>query len=476
MNTKLLRIISVLILAAFMLMPGLGIGAAQQANQGKALHAVLQALATSAYGITTRISLANDGSQGNAPSEYASISADGRYVAFDSDASNLVINDTNNEEDVFVHDRWTGTTERVSITSNGDQADGRSFGRATSADGRFVAFTSYADNLVSGNVNNNGNIFVHDRQTGITELISVAIDGSQGNGFSHLPSISADGRYVAFHSWASNLVSDDTNGKGDEFVRDRQTGITERISIASDGTQGNGESDHPSISADGRFVAFSSSAWNLVSGDTNNFCDEGSNCWDVFVHDRQTGITERISVASDGTQGNGESALPSISADSRYVAFASGANNLVVEDTNSSWDIFVHDRQMGETERISVASDGSQGNFASSEPSISVDGRYVAFHSLASNLVSGDTNEKFDIFFHDRQTGFTERVSVAIDGKQGNEMSITPSISGDGRFIAFYSFASNLVIGDTNGCQDVFVHDREGRNFLRYLPFVKNRP
>lgn len=473
MNTKLLRIISILILAAFLLMPGRGTRAAQQP---KALQTVPQALVTSAYGITTRISLASDGSQGNGGSEYAAITADGRFVAFDSYASNLVIDDTNNEEDVFVHDRWTGTTERVSITSNGGQADGRSFGRAISADGRFVAFTSYADNLLSGDVNNNGNIFVHDRQTGITELVSVAIDGSQGNGFSHRPSISADGRYVAFHSWASNLVSEDTNGKGDEFVRDRQTGVTKRVSVASDGSQGNGESDGPSISADGRFVAFDSSAWNLVSGDTNNFCDGGSNCWDVFVHDRQTGITERISVASDGTQGNDESVLPSISADGRYVAFVSGASNLVIEDTNGSWDVFIHDRETGETERISVASDGSQGNHTSSEPSISAYGRYVAFHSLASNLVSGDSNDEFDIFVHDRQTGLTERVSVAIDGNQGNEMSITPSISGNGRYIAFYSYASNLVSGDTNGCQDIFVHDREGRNFLRYLPFAKNRP
>jgi len=230
-------------------------------------------------------------------------------------------------------------------------------------------------------------------------------------------------------------------------------GNTIRVSVASDGTQSNHDSYNPSISADGRFVAFESEATNLVSGDTNNFRD-------IFVHDRQTGQTTRVSVASDGTQANGHSFDPSISADGRYVAFISLASNLVSGDTNDHQDIFVHDRQTGQTTRVSVASDGTQANDHSFDPSISADGRYVAFISFASNLVGGDTEPPIlpsttslpnnpasqgrgvssQVFVHDRQTGATTLVSVAIDGSEGNGHSEEVSISADGRYVAFRSW------------------------------------
>ncbi|HAL29388.1 MAG TPA: hypothetical protein DCP20_01540, partial [Coriobacteriia bacterium] len=189
--------------------------------------------------------------------------------------------------------------------------------------------------------------------TGITERVSVASDGAEANGWSPsgIPSISADGRYVAFGSDATNLVADDTNGEIDIFVHDRVTGITERVSVASDGSQGNGALLRPAISGDGRCVAFLSLATNLVPGDTNGLSD-------VLVHDRVTGVTERVSVASDGSQGNGRCLWVSISEDGRYVAFASDSTNLVMDDTNGADDIFVHDRVTGITERASVASDG----------------------------------------------------------------------------------------------------------------------
>jgi Tol biopolymer transport system component len=284
-----------------------------------------------------------------------------------------------------------GNTTRVSVASDGTQANGGSFTPSISANGRYVAFASIAVNLVSGDTNGVQDIFVHDRQTGATTLVSVAIDGSEGNGDSEEVSISADGRYVAFRSWASNLVSGDTNNLPDIFVRDRQTGQTTRVSVASDGTQANNFSFEPSISADGRYVAFMSWANNLVSGDTNGD-------WDIFVHDRQTGATIRVSVATGGGQAAGRSQRPSISADGRYVAFASSASNLVSGDTNNHPDIFVHDRQTGVTMRVSVASDGTQTYVFSFDPSISADGRYVAFGSEADNLVSGDTNGRYDIF------------------------------------------------------------------------------
>jgi len=226
--------------------------------------------------------------------------------------------------------------------------------------------------------------------------------------------------------------------------------VVQRVSVASGGTQGNGDSGCPSISADGRYVAFQSYASNLVPGDTNEVGD-------VFVHDRLTGQTTRVSVASDGTEGNDYSRRPSISADGRYVAFASLASNLVPGDTNGTWDVFVHDRLTGQTTRVSVASGGAQGNSGSWCPSISADGRYVAFQSYASNLVPGDTNGVLDVFVHDRLTGQTTRVSVASDGTQGDSYSFGSSISADGRYVAFSSLASNLVPGDTNDKPDIFV-------------------
>jgi Tol biopolymer transport system component len=407
-------------------------------------------------GVTTRVSVTSDGTQGNGSSYAPAISADGRYVAFESSASNLVSGDTNGFGDVFVRDRQTGVTTRVSVASDGTQGDSGSYAPAVSADGRYVAFASPASNLVSGDTNGFGDVFVHDRQTGVTTRVSVASDGTQGNDGPWAPAISADGRYVAFASCASNLVSGDTNGSDDVFVHDRQMGVTTRVSVASDGTQGNDDSiDAPAISADGRYVAFQSFASNLVSGDTNGFYE------DVFVHDRQTGSTARVSVASDGTQGDNASLSPTISADGRYVAFDSRASNLVSEDTSGFGDVFVHDRQTGATTHVSVASDGMQGDNASGSPAISADGRYVAFDSWAGNLVSGDTNGFGDVFAHDRHTGATARVSVASDGTQGDNSSGSPAISADGRYVTFSSFASNLVSGDTNEARDVFVHDRQ---------------
>ena len=403
-------------------------------------------------GTTARVSVASDGTQGNCGSALPSVSADRRYVAFESCATNLVGGDTNSSADIFAHDRQTGQTERVSVASNGTQGNDDSGVASISADGRYVAFESEASNLVSGDANGHWDVFVHDRQTGQTERVSVASNGTQGNGYSGWPSISTDGRYVAFVSVASNLVGGDTNNSMDIFVHDRQTGQTERVSVASNGTQGNDTSTWPSISADGHYVAFDSVASNLVSGDTHGH-------WDVFVHDRQTGQTERVSVASNGTQGNGYSTSPSISTDGRYVAFESEASNLVSGDTNNSMDVFVHDRQTGQTERVSVASNGTQGNDHSGWPSISTDGYYVAFYSSANNLVSGDTNSIADLFIHDRITSQTTLVSVASDGTQGNDWSDLPSRPPDGCSVEFTSWASNLVTGDTNEVADVFARD-----------------
>ena len=397
-----------------------------------------------------RVSVSSSGAQGNNSSGSASISADGRFVAFDSNASKLVDGDTNDRLDIFVHDRDTGLTERVSVSSSGAQGNSNSSNPSISADGRFVAFESYARNLVDGDTNGVTDIFLHDRDTGLTEHVSVSSSGTQGNNRSEIPSISGDGRYVAFQSRASNLVDGDTNGVTGIFLHDRDTGLTERVSVSSSGVPGNNFSNDPSISADGRFVAFESNALNLVEGYNNGVSN-------IFLHDRDTGHTERVSVSSSGVPGISYSNDPSISTDGRFVAFVSNASALVEGDTNGFTDIFVHDRDNGLTERVSLSSSGAQGNNFSNAPSISADGRYVAFQSTASTLVDGDTNGVPDIFVHDRDTGLTERVSVFSSGRQGNSYSLIPSISADARFMAFGSNARTLVDGDTNESSDVFV-------------------
>ncbi|MDD5276865.1 MAG: hypothetical protein PHR16_12385 [Methylovulum sp.] len=413
-------------------------------------------------GETTRVSVSSDGQQENANSysvpSISAVSADGRFVAFYSFASNLVAGDTNDTVDIFVHDRLTRQTTRVSVASDGQQGNGDSFNPSISADGRFVAFNSNASDLVAGDTNDTMDIFVHDRLTRQTTRVSVASDGQQGNGGSFHPSISADGRFVVFNSGANRLVAGDTNDAYDIFVHDRLTRQTTRASVSSHGKQGNTGSygpSGPSISADGRFVAFVSDASDLVAGDTNDTLD-------IFVHDRLTRQTTRVSVASNGQQGNKASFnSPSISADGRFVAFDSYASNLVAGDTNDAFDIFVHDRLTRQTTLASVTSDGHQGSSDSYNPSISADGRFVAFFSYASDLVAGDKNGTSDVFIHDRLTRQNTLASVTSDGQQGHGASYYPTVSADGHFVTFGSDASNLVGGDTNQSPDIFIRDRK---------------
>jgi hypothetical protein len=267
---------------------------------------------------------------------------------------------------------------------------------------------------------------------------------------------------VAFESRASTLVPDDTGGFDDVFVRDRESGTTERMSTDSEGHQGNGDCYGNAISADGRYVVFGSAAFNLVPGDTNG-------AFDIFLRDRQLGTIVRVSVDSTGGEGNDQSVRPSISANDRYVAFTSWASNLVAGDTNTEADVFVRDLQTGMTTRESVDSSGVEGNNASGifDVSISADGRYVAFCSSANNLVPGDTNFLADDFVRDRQTSTTESVSVSLSGTQGNGSSgmYGQAVSADGRFVAFESDATNLVPHDTTPWGDVFIRDRAATGF-----------
>lgn len=403
-------------------------------------------------GTVERASVNDLGIQANNDSSYVRITPDGRYVVFASTATNLIAGDTGTS-DIFVFDRNTEEIERVSVHTDGTPGNGASIDPSISTDGRYVAFNSSATNLVAGDVEGFSDVFVHDRQTGVTERVSVHTDGTAGDDsvFSNLE-ISGDGVYVAFGSEATNLVDDDTNAAADVFVHNRETGVTERVSVDSDELEGSAVSLEPAISTDGRYVAFATQS-SLHADDLNVFQD-------IYVRDRTLGTTELVSKTIAGDQDN-ISYNPAISGDGRYIAFASDATNLVADDIEGQSDIFVFDRNTEEIERVSVNNDGEGGDGVSSEVSISPDGRYVSFYSDATNLVDGDTNGVSDVFIYDRNTDTIELVSKNSSDVIGNGASSTSSVSSDSRYTAFLSSATNLVSGDTNNAIDVFVYDQE---------------
>jgi WD40-like Beta Propeller Repeat len=410
----------------------------------------LSVLAQSGFTIE-RVSVASDGAEANSDSSSGVVSGDGRYIAFSSEATNLVATDANGiVTDIFLFDRQTEATTLISVSSDGTQGNSSSGAPSISADGNLIAFSSASNNLVSNDINTKRDIFVHDRNTGETTRVSVTSNGTEANGESRLPMISADGRYVVYISVASNLVGNDTNTDIDIFVHDRNTGQTTRVSVTSNGMEVSGNSQDPTISGDGRYVAFYSYASNLVGGDDNNALD-------IFVHDRTTGETMRASVASDGTQANSDSFVPKISANGRYVAYYSDATNLISGDTNNYGDVFVHDLQTGATTRVSLTDHGGQPNRQSSPGAISEDGRYIAFHSGATNLSAGDSDIFEDVYVYDQTIGTSMRVSKPISGTQNNETSYATAMSAGGEFIIFSSTASTFVADDTNNTEDIFV-------------------
>lgn len=350
-------------------------------------------------------------------------------------------------------------TERVSVSGGGGRSM-MSVMPAISGDGTVVGFVS-ASPLVKGDTNNESDIYVRDLSEGMTERVSIGLDGDDPNAMSYFPSLSADGRYVAFASMASNLVAGDTNDMADVFIYDRVTNRTERVSVSSAGEQsedGGFEVLGPSISADGRHVSFVSHASNLVPGDTNNLED-------VFVHDRQTGRTRRVSVDSTGAESDGPSGFHAISGEGSVVTFVSAASNLVDDDTNGYPDVFAHDLDAGTTIRVSRGLAGAETNGPSETPSISSDGRTVAFTSAASNLVPDDTNGYPDTFAVDLQTHVIDRVSVDSDGVEADgrsfgfdsDFAIGPRLSGDGRLVIFVAEAWREDVSQEVG---VFLHDR----------------
>jgi len=410
---------------------------------------------------------------GNASSSPYGVSADGRYVVFESDASNLVAGDTNGFTDLFLKDIQTGAIIRVNTDALGNEATGGTLGGASmgsdiSADGRYVVFGSAASNLVANDTNGVSDVFIKDTQTGAISRVNTnalgneAMGGTLGSGNYD---ISADGRYVVFESDARNLVANDTNGMLDIFLKDTQTGTITRVSAATGGTQAVlGVSNNMLrgfVSDDGRYVVFESNASNLVAGDTNGVID-------IFKKDLQTGAITRVNTDMNGAEAIGgvddfetlslANDIAGISADGRYVAFNSLASNLVAGDANGVRDVFIKDTLTGAISRVNTDAVGTEANAAgnASFRALSADGRYVSFHSAATNLVAGDTNGVQDSFVKDTLTGAIARVSLdaaggeAVGGNSSNER-----ISADGSTIVFRTSATNLATGHVAGIQDV---------------------
>jgi Tol biopolymer transport system component len=412
--------------------------------------ASLAPLVTGGEGDTERASVSSSGAEANNASDHNAVSADGRYVAFASAASNLVAGDTNFAPDIFVRDRQTGQTTRVSVGTGGVQGNSSSYTPDVSDDGRYVVFESTASNLVPNDFNLDDDVFVHDRQLGTTVRVSVGSTGAELNGDSHSPCISGDGRYVAFVTGASFVVPGIPSGQH-VYRHDLATGTVELVSASTAGVPGDGAGGSPSLSADGRTVAFDSTATNLVAGDTNGQAD-------VFVRDMASGETFRVSVTTSGEQAFSYSVTPSISADGRRVAFA-GRAALVPFDLNGLDDVYLHDRDGGTTQLVTVDTAGGSGDSFSYAPSIAADGKRVAFHSRAPDLVSDDGNFLYDVFVRHTALEQTVRVSVDSTGVAGDDDSRYASISADGAFVAYMSEAANLVPGDGNAKADVFVHE-----------------
>jgi len=387
-------------------------------------------------GKTVPLLLPLDGSAPDAGSRSPMLSARGGVVAFASLATNLVSDDTDGLRDIVIARLKKSLRLCASVSSAGIKADGDSDDPVLDRRGHRVTFVSTATNLVDGDTNGQADIFVRDLKHGTTVLVSQATDGTQADGPSEQPWISVDGRCVVFASRATNLVPDDTNGASDIFLHVLKTGVTTRVSVAPDGSQLDGDSVYPRLSATGRWLAFLSAATDLVPADANQRSD-------VFVRNMKTGAVEAVSVATDGTLADGDSGHLSITANGRFVAFDSAAGNLSPDDGNGLEDVFLRDRKKHVTTLVSQAPEAATTG-RSVLPALSATGKWIAYSSDADNLVAGDTNGMTDIFRKRFKTGVTERMSVSSQGVEGNANSDQATISRNGKFVLFSTRATNL--------------------------------
>ena len=396
----------------------------------------------------TRVSVSSTGVQGDDVSERQAISADGRYVAFQT-LSVFSPLDDNGTMDVYVKDRVTGLTRLASDALDRTSGGGFSDRASISADGRYVAFQSSADDLVPDDPPGTSDVFVKDMSLGTTQLVSL------GSRDQHLvqgafePEISANGRFVTFVANDPDIV-DTPTGQGHVYLRDLQAGTTTWVSTVQQDNEGP-ICQEPSVSYAGRFVAFAC-IFPVLDGQADDAL------LDVFVRDMRQPLPRLLTTPPNGAGANGASVEPEISDDGRFVAFASYATDLVPRDTNGVPDIFVAEVARSRITRVSLGPRGGQGRFESFAPSVSGNGRYVAFQSLSA--FAGGQAGRRQIFLKDRSSGAIRLISVNQAGQRGNDNSVLVSLSRDARVAAYQSFASNLVPGDTNAASDVFVWER----------------
>ncbi|WP_035841844.1 TolB family protein [Kitasatospora azatica] len=343
---------------------------------------------------------------------------------------------------------------------------------SVSADGRLVVFQSSSTDLVAGIPTPPpgdedappppAQIYIRDVVAGTTKLVSASASGTPGDFSSDTPVITPNGRTIVFYSYATNLVPGDTNGSSDVFEYDVATGVTTRVSLAADGSQANngvlpGYHSPAAVSDDGKTVVFTSSSTNLVPG-----VGSASSAL-VYARDLRRGTTVLVSANQAGQPAQDFSQGQAISGDGRVVAFSSLASNLVPGDTNNNYDVFVRDLRTGTVTRVSVSSTGAQGTGSSStDPVISRDGSTVAFMSGANGLTSdGPANPTGDIFVRNLRTGTTVKASIGLDGQSGNGWSGSraASLSADGRYVSFQSLSTNLVSQPLASGYHVFVRD-----------------
>jgi Tol biopolymer transport system component len=378
----------------------------------------------------------------------SSLSLDGRFIAFDSEAE--LVPNGNGAVDIYVHDRASGMTIRASANDSGEAGDFDSLDPALSSDGKLVVFESKATNLVGGDLNGKPDVFLRNLQNNTTDLLSIRGDGVQGNDRSYHPTISADGSTAAFGSWATNLIVGGAS-PANIYVVDIESGKLELASFTELGQKGPGSASGPALSGDGSRLVFSSSKDGWSSRDANGKSD-------VYFVDLETDQIVLISIGHDGSPGNGGSFAPTISADGNVVAFASAASNLVLGDTNNAYDVFIWDSRLQQTTLVSVNTSGTQGNGLSWAPALSRNGQRVVFESLATNL-GGGYSDSLNVFVRDLVEQETSRVSTNVLGDQ-YASGFFPSIDGTGQFISFTSIF-NLFVRDFNNSIDVFVADMD---------------
>lgn len=421
---------------------------------GRATFASALFALTAAAGAFERVNLTSTGGEATGGVTWTpSSSGDGRYVVFTSNVG-LIPTDTNFDFDIYLRDRVAGTTTCVSVSLLGEPV-GQSYNPAISVDGRYVAFESNASGLVTGDTNSSNDVFVRDLVNGTTVRASVSSAGVEAGNMSDssFPSISDDGRLVVFQSSAANLVAGDTNGEPDIFVHDLQAGTTARINVgpAPGFAEANGMSSMPHLSGDGSTVVFRSFATTLTASPTNGNAH-------VFACDLATGAITLVSKNGAGEESDFDSGLPMASFDGRFVVFESMAGNLAPgDDANNDPDIFLHDRQTGVTTRVSHVTGGAKQNGMCASPSISDDGSLIAFSSNASNLAPEASGTVFNLYLHRVTTGETSLISKGYNGAEGDDASYDRAVFvEDGNAIVFESSASNLVPNDTNMTHDIF--------------------